>query len=101
MEIGSGDEFFTVTNIALEVCEDKESLLYAELCNTVGQVECERDRAHAARPYLVKSRIIQEQKLSKNPEELSNLYKNYANMLNMEWKDDTAPDEALKFIFIQ
>jgi tetratricopeptide (TPR) repeat protein len=96
MEIGSWDEFFTLTNIALDFCEDKESLLYADLCNTVGQVECERGRAHAARPYLVKSRSIREKKLPKDSEELSDLYNNYANMVNVEWKDDAALDEALK-----
>jgi tetratricopeptide (TPR) repeat protein len=96
MEIGSWDEFFTVTNIALHACEDKESLLYADLCNTVGQVECERGRAQAARPYLEISRNIRENKLPRDSEELSDLYNNYANMINVEWKDDAALDEALK-----
>lgn len=95
MEIGPWDEFFVVTDVSLPLCEDKESLVYADLCNTVGQIECERGHARAARPHLENSRRVREEKLSPESEDLSDLYNNYANMINVEWRKSGASNEAL------
>ena len=90
-------EFWHVFDTATAACEDQESLLYADLCNIAGQVEVERARTASAMGYFNKSKEIRERELPPNHGDLADLYNNYANCLNVEWKDDEELAEALKF----
>lgn len=94
MEIGSWSEVQTFLKLAIDLCEDKTSLLYAHLCNTAGQTECEQGRARNGRPYLETSKAIRERLLPQDDLDLADSYNNYANVIQVEWKDSKALNEA-------
>jgi tetratricopeptide (TPR) repeat protein len=95
MESGASDECMELMNMAIEVCEDKESIEYAHLCNTAGCCEYERSHVKEAYPFMDESRRIREKLLPWNDPELADTYNNYANLVLQDFKPG-ALDEALK-----
>jgi len=60
MEFGAWEEEFELMNTAMKLYEDKDGLIYAHLCNSIGCVEMEKACADAALPYMQKSLEIRQ-----------------------------------------
>jgi ATP/maltotriose-dependent transcriptional regulator MalT len=63
MESGASEECMDLMTIATELCEDKESIEYAHLCNTAGCAEYERGHVKEAYSFMKESRRIKEVRL--------------------------------------
>jgi tetratricopeptide (TPR) repeat protein len=94
MESGASEECMDLMKIATDICENKESIEYAHLCNTAGCAEYERGHVKEAYPYMIVSRRIREKLLPWNHPELADTYNNYANLVLQEFKPG-ALDKAL------
>lgn len=81
MESGSWSEEVELMDTALTVCEDKDSLIYAHLCNSYGCMESERSHVGVAIPLMLKSLEIRQKLLPADHFELANSYNNYGNTI--------------------
>lgn len=99
IETGEWDIFWEVVNVAFETCEEKESLLYAHLCNSAGLVETERVRMDEAIKYVDRCRKLREKLLDENDQELSVSYINTANVLLTMHRSEACYDEAIEYIW--
>lgn len=95
MESGAWSEELDLMHTAMELCEDRESLVYANLANSLGQMECERSHIEEAHKYMDKSLQIRKALLPKDHVEIANGLNNYANILFQELKPG-ACEEALR-----
>ncbi|TAQ87148.1 hypothetical protein B7494_g4534 [Chlorociboria aeruginascens] len=84
-EVGSWSENLELMNTAFKVCEDKESLLYAHLCNSYGCMESERGLGEVAIPMMLKCLEIREKLLPSDHIELANIYNNYGNTVEQAY----------------
>jgi len=62
-EISSYDEALQIIKIGYDACQDKESLQYADLCNTAGVCYLEKNLVAQCREALETSFHIREAKL--------------------------------------
>jgi tetratricopeptide (TPR) repeat protein len=99
MERGSWSEFEDLFATADLVCDDKEGLTWAHLCNTAGCVEYERGNAPRSRPWMETSLAIRKKLLPANDQELSDAYNNFANLLITESQSADALEKALSLYF--
>ncbi len=96
MEKGSWAECMDLIATAELVCEDKEGLIWAHLCNTAGIVEYERGNAERSYPYMNKSREIRERLLPENHMDVSDVLNNYGNLLMTDSESGTSLASALE-----
>ena len=95
MESGAWPEELVLMRTAMELCEDKEGLVYANLANSLGQMECERSHVGEAYGYMEKSLKIRRTLLPEDHVEIANTINNYANIVFQELKPG-ACEKALK-----
>ncbi|ETI19374.1 hypothetical protein G647_09206 [Cladophialophora carrionii CBS 160.54] len=81
MESGSYSELEDVMEVVDMVCEDKNGLLYVQICNTAGVAELERGRVARALPLLQQVRDRREQLLSPTDKDIADIYTTYGNLL--------------------
>ena len=96
MEKGLWGECMDLIATAELVCEDKEGLVWAHLCNTAGIVEYERGNVARSYPYMNKSRAIREKMLPEGHMELSDMLNNYGNLLITESESEASLADALE-----
>ena len=84
MESGAWSEELEMMRTAMQVCEDKESLVYANLANSLGQMECERSHVAEAHKYMDASLQIRQRLLPSDHVEIANGLNNYANIIFLE-----------------
>jgi tetratricopeptide (TPR) repeat protein len=97
MESGSWYEHDQMWPIAEQVCENKRSELYAQICNTAGVAEMERGHLKSAKSLLQSVRDMREEMLPENHVDLADIYSTYGNlvMTGMKSKDDLNEVERL------
>jgi tetratricopeptide (TPR) repeat protein len=95
MEKGSWSEFADLFATADLICDDKEDLTWAHLCNSAGCVEYERGNPQRSRPWMETSLRIRERLLPEDDQELSDAYNNFANLLLTESQTPESLDQAL------
>ncbi|KAL8902975.1 MAG: hypothetical protein Q9207_004248 [Kuettlingeria erythrocarpa] len=95
MECGAWSEELDLMRTALELCEDKEGLVYANLANSLGSMECERGHVEEAYKYANKSLQIRKALLPPDHVEVANGLNNYANIVFQELKP-SACEKALE-----
>jgi len=81
MECGAWEEELELMRTALWLCKDKEGLIYANLANSLGEMECERGHIEEAHKYMDKSLEIRRRLLPPDHEEVANGLNNYANII--------------------
>ncbi|KAL8966936.1 MAG: hypothetical protein Q9183_003146 [Haloplaca sp. 2 TL-2023] len=86
MECGAWAEELDLMRTALDLSEDKEGLVYANLANSLGQMECERSHVKEAYEYMEKSLHIRKALLPSDHVEVANGLNNYANIIFQELK---------------
>ncbi|KAM0801935.1 hypothetical protein BDR22DRAFT_146042 [Usnea florida] len=96
MEKGLWGECMELIATAELVCEDKEGLVWAHICNTAGIVEYERGNVARSYPYMNKSREIRERLLPEGHMELSDMLNNYGNLLITESESEASLAGALE-----
>lgn len=94
MESGSWSEEVELMSTAMEVCEDKNGLLFAHLCNSYGCMESERAHTDVATPMMLRCLDIRKRLLPENHFELANIYNNYGNTTLQGYKTPDAPQRA-------
>ena len=82
---------------ALEVCEDKNSLDYAHLCNTYASVEVERGNAKHSLELLEQCIPIRRELLGECHLELANSLSNYGNAVIQAYATPDSIKQALQF----
>lgn len=82
---------------ALEVCEDKKSLEYAQLCNTFSCVEVERGNPKHSLELLEPSIAIRRELLGESHLELANSLSNYGNSTLQAYATPDAVEQALHY----
>lgn len=87
MESGAWSEEIELMHTAMEICEDKEGLVYANLANSLGCMECERGHIADAYTYTSAGLRIRQNLLPKDHVEIANSLNNYANIIFLEMKD--------------
>ncbi|TGO07322.1 hypothetical protein BTUL_0292g00080 [Botrytis tulipae] len=96
MECGTWEEELELMKTAMRLCTDKEGLVYANLANTLGEMECERGHLEAAHEYMDKSLEIRRRLLPPNHEEVANGLNNYGNII-LQNLDTGDCEKALKY----
>ena len=86
MESGAWSEELELMQTAMELCTDKEGLVYANLANSLGQTECERSHVDEAHKYMGKSLEIRKRLLPADHVEVANGLNNFANIVFQELK---------------
>ena len=86
MESGAWPEELEMMQTAMQLCEDKEGLIYANLANSLGQMECERGHIAEAYKYMGASLQIRQRLLPNDHVEIANGFNNYANIVFLELK---------------
>lgn len=84
MESGAWEEELELMRTAMALCEDRESLMFANLANSLAATEYERGHIEAAHVYMDKSLEIRQRVLDPNHVEVANSYNNYANIIRLE-----------------
>ena len=95
MECGAWSEELELMRTAMELCEDKEGLVYANLANSLGLTECERSHVADAHEYMDESLRIRQKLLPKNHAEIANSLNNYANIILQDLRPG-ACEKAIK-----
>lgn len=96
MECGAWCEKLDLMQTVMEVCNDKEGLIYANLADSLGQMESERSHVNEAYKDMSKRLEIRERLLPADHVEVANGLNNYANIVFQELKSG-ACEKALEF----
>ncbi|KAJ5289135.1 hypothetical protein N7478_002165 [Penicillium angulare] len=91
-EIGALRESQQLLKIAMNICRDKSSLLYAQLCNNLGVIYFDWNDLFECKKHLQECLSIRVSLLEPNHIELANIYSNLAGM----HAADGNLDEALR-----
>jgi hypothetical protein len=95
MESGAWSEEVELMKTAMPLCRDKESLIYANLANSLGSMEVERGHVAESRELMEKSLQIRQNSLPADHVEVANSLNNYANLILLELGPD-ACKKAMK-----
>lgn len=87
MECGAWQEQIELMEVAMPLCEDKESELYAILANSRGEMECQRAHCDEAYKYMTPSLAIMRRIHGDLGTEVGNGFNNYANIVFQEMKE--------------
>ncbi|KAJ4253831.1 hypothetical protein NW762_010226 [Fusarium torreyae] len=94
MESGAWSEEIILMDTAMEICENKNDVLYAILANSRGAMECERGHCDEAYKYIKPSLEIFRQVHGNSHPEVGNGFNNYANIVLQDLRDG-ACEEAI------
>ncbi|KAJ5729079.1 Tetratricopeptide-like helical [Penicillium malachiteum] len=97
LEAGAWSEEIELMQTAFEVCEDKDGLEYAHLCNTHSCVQVERGKADEASRLLNKAIQIRSKLLGENHVETAHSYCNYGNAVQQAYETPNSIQEALSY----
>ena len=87
-EIGEFGESLMLLDIAFDACEDKEGLIYAQLCNNAACIYYELNDLVRCRESNELARKIREEKLKSDDVDLANTYSNIGCLLLSERRLD-------------
>jgi hypothetical protein len=99
MESGAWSEEVELMDVAMDLCEEKDSLIYANLANSLGCSEYERGNVETSRQHIEHSLDIRLKILDKDHVEVGNSYNNYGNLILQELKPG-ACEEAIKYYYL-
>ncbi len=98
MESGAWQEEIELMDVAMTICEDKESLTYAILANSRGGMETERAHCKEAYKYMTPSLAIVRRVYGDSHPEVGNGFNNYANIVLQELQEG-ACEKAIEYYF--
>lgn len=84
MECGAWEEELELMRTAMEICEDKDGLTWANLANSLGCTETERGHVASAHAYIERTLQIRQKLLPEDHEDIANSYNNYANIILLD-----------------
>ena len=97
LESGAWSEEIELMKTAWDVCEDKQGLDFAHLCNTHSCIETERGNTEKSLAMLDTAIEIRRRLLGDDHPELAHSYNNYANAILQAYATPQAAEEAIVF----
>ena len=94
MESGAWNEGVELMETAMPLCHDKEGLVYANLANSLGCIECERGHVATSNELTGTGLRIRQNLLPEDHVEVANSLNNYANVI-LQRLDAHACERAL------
>lgn len=73
--------------VAMSLCEDKESEIYAILANSRKEMECQREQCEEVYKYMTPSLAIMQRIHGNSHPEVGSSYNNYGNFVLQELKE--------------
>jgi tetratricopeptide (TPR) repeat protein len=97
LESGAWSEEIELMKAAWDICDDKQGLDFAHLCNTHGCIETERGNTDKSLGYLDTAIGIRRRLLGDDHIELAHSYNNYANAILQAYATPHAAEDAIVF----
>lgn len=98
MESGAWQEEIELMETAMDICDDKDGLIYAILANSRGEMECERAHCDEAYKYMSPSLATFRRIYDDHHPEVGSGYNNFGNIIFQDLREG-ACEKAIEYYF--